>query len=155
MILFTFIFLQIVCFLFSIFFKKVFNLTILSFVISQFITLTIFIFLIDEYEKVLEKKIILLLAFIIFMQLYHYIYFTFAKGFSSRILERAVSAQYKKEVINSFSKKLIIKERMSYLINRGFIKKISGKLHLTFLGMCINFLHKNFCKILKIKSGGF
>ena len=85
-------------------------------------------------------------------------FYTFAQGFSSRVLENVYILKNEKKVIKQFKEKkfnnLILAERIPYLMNGNFLIKKKEKYKVSKKGLIICRLHKFICKLMNIKMGG-
>ncbi len=125
-----------------------------SFVIS------VFLFIIIIYRLTLTKFEFLILIFFYISLCFFIVWFfyTFAQGFTSRVVENIYNLKIKKKIIRQFKEKrfnnLILAERIPYLINKNFLIKEKNKFKVSKKGLMICKLHKIICKLMNIKMGG-
>lgn len=145
-------------FLLSIIFIKIIKVKLFSFILSLIISISLFIFVIQSFKLSDFELLIIVLFYTSLCLFIIWFYYTFAQGFSSRVLENVFILKTEKKVIQKFKdkkfKNLILAERIPYLVNRGFLLKKKDRFKVSNKGLIICKLHKLICRLMNIKMGG-
>lgn len=157
-ILLTLFFGIILNFSLSIMLIKILKVKLLSFIISFVASLLFFILLTENLILTDFEFLVLLFFYISLCFFIIWFFYTFAQGFSSRVLENVYILKNEKKVIKQFKEKkfnnLILAERIPYLMNGNFLIKKKEKYKVSKKGLIICRLHKFICKLMNIKMGG-
>lgn len=157
-ILLTLFFGIILNFSLSVMLIKILKVKLLSFIISFVTSLLFFILLIENLILTNFEFLVLLFFYISLCFFIIWFFYTFAQGFSSRVLENVYILKNEKKVIKQFKEKkfnnLILAERIPYLMNGNFLIKKKDKYKVSKKGLIICRLHKFICKLMNIKMGG-
>ena len=142
----------------SVIFIKIIKVKLFSFIISLIISVFLFMFLMQSLKLNNFEFLIILFFYTSMCSFIIWFYYTFAQGFSSRVLENVHIFKNKKKIVQKFKdkkfKNLILAERIPYLIHRGFLLKKNDKFNVSKKGLMICKLHKFICRLMNIKMGG-